>query len=73
VFQINRTKTFEKINFGITVHLSLQSYYAKHLTSLYSVSIVERVRRRSDASTLRLYLENGCDKGFLYFITGMEE
>jgi hypothetical protein len=41
-FQINRTKSFENFSFGRAIHLFLQTYYIKHLTSLFFVSIVKR-------------------------------
>ena len=41
-FQVNRTRSFESISFGRTSRLSLKTYYTKHLTSLSSVSIVNR-------------------------------
>jgi hypothetical protein len=41
-FQINRTKSFKNFSFRRTIHLSLQTYYTKHLTSLFFVSIVKR-------------------------------
>jgi hypothetical protein len=42
-FQINQAKRFEKISFRSSVFVYLyKTYYAKHLTSLCSVSIVKR-------------------------------
>jgi hypothetical protein len=38
-FQVIRTRSFKKISFGRPFCLSLQTDYAKHLTSLSSISI----------------------------------
>jgi len=41
-FQVNQIKSFEMISFRRTLCLFVQTYYAKHITSFSSVSIVKR-------------------------------
>jgi len=41
-FKVNQIKSFEMISFRRTLCLFVQTYYAKHITSFSSVSIVKR-------------------------------
>jgi len=60
-FQVNQTKSFEKICFRRTIYLSLQTYYAKDLKSFCFLIIIKR-RHLLLPIFLPYFLKKNCKK-----------